>query len=103
MDDLVVEPQSDADFEAWLIEHPDGHVINAQSPGSVSMYWHRADCGHFLPLGVTHPVEGRSIKAYSLNPGALAAWAVRRGGNLNYCQTCREKWLGEQWGISRTR
>ena len=93
---LVIGPTRDAEFESWISEHRDGHVINIPTAGSDIMLWRRAECGHFYPLGVTHAVEGRSVKAYSLNPGALAAWAVARGGNLHYCQTCCEKWLSEQ-------
>lgn len=100
MDDLVIEPQRYDDYELWLKERGSaGYVINSPKSGQGPMYWHRADCDHFKPYGVTSPGEsGYKIKACSLNPGSLAVWTVAHGGELRYCDTCRPGWLREQQG-----
>jgi hypothetical protein len=95
--DMVVVPERYAEYEEWIQQHPDGYVINAPRSSSEPMYCHRADCDHIQPYGVTKSGESEhTIKACSLNPGALAEWAVHRGGALKYCETCRDKWLKEQ-------
>jgi hypothetical protein len=92
----VYLPEREARYAAWLHEHPHGFVINAPKSGAQPMFWHRADCDTIQPYEDTRLVEGDYIKACSLDPGALAVWAVSRDRRLNYCQACRDRWLKEQ-------
>lgn len=93
---IVSLPVDDQSYADWVTAHQHGFVINAHKTHSVPMVWHRADCGHIQPDGVLHWVSGSYLKACSLNPGALAEWAKGRPEALVYCQTCRDKWIGEQ-------
>ena len=97
-DGLVQVPARDADYAAWVRQHPDGYVIHLRKAGAGDACWHRADCGHIQPDGTLRFVESNAIKACSLNPGALAAWAVSTypSKRLHYCEPCRDKWLKEQ-------
>jgi hypothetical protein len=92
--DAVYVPEQNNTYSKWLGQHPTGFVINAPNSGAHALVWHRADC-EFIQVyedasSTTNP------KACSLNPGALAVWAVTHGGTLHYCQGCRDRWLKEQ-------
>lgn len=93
---LIAIPVTEREYADWIAAHPHGFVINAHKTQSGKMLWHRADCQHIQPEWADHWVTGRTIKACSLNPGALAEWATAQGEALAYCQTCRDKWRGEQ-------
>ena len=94
---MLVFPKRDAEYEQWVRQHRDGHVIHMRKTGTGELCWHRADCGHIQPDGKLRFVETNAIKTCSLNPGALAAWAMSQypSNGLHYCETCRDKWLKE--------
>jgi hypothetical protein len=94
--DAVYIPEVEGTYADWLRQHPSGYVINAPKSGTQPMMWHRADCEHIQPFENTHLVEGDWLKACSLNPGALAVWAMTHGRELHYCKDCRDMWLKEQ-------
>ena|SRR5579859_4313060 len=98
--DLVFLPEHDVEYQEWVRQYPHGFVINAHKNAAYPMYWHRADCGHIQPNGILRFVEGEFIKACSLNPGELAAWAKPRSEGLNYCKDCRSRWLNEAKGTA---
>jgi hypothetical protein len=91
---LVELPEAEEAYRVWIERHPSGFVINAwRDPGSmpgqlVGMVWHRADCDHIRPDGSARFVSGDTLKACSLNAGALAVWAKSRGEALACCQSC---------------
>ena len=96
---MLVIPERDDDFKAWINQNPGGYVINANktSGTAMPMYWHRADCIHVR--WDDHPeavwVQGDHLKICSLDPGELAAWTKSRPEPLNYCMTCRDKFAKE--------
>lgn len=94
----VVVPDSEAGYARWIRQNQQGYVVNAprSSMSTAKMMWHRADCGHIQPGGNLRFVEGDDMKACSLNAGELAAWACSRGRQMDYCDTCRNRWNGEQ-------
>lgn len=87
-------PETEEAYRVWIERHPSGFVINAwRDPGSkpdefFSMTWHRADCGHIRPDGSLRFVSGDTMKACSLNAGALAVWAKSRSEALACCKDC---------------
>ena len=100
MSDLsrVYLPESEANYARWVRQYPKGYVVNApkSAASNKDMMWHRADCGHIQPDGILHFVEDDDLKVCSLDPGALAVWACARGRGLDYCESCRDKWVSEQ-------
>jgi hypothetical protein len=92
----VYIPELESTYSAWLRQHPKGYVINAPRFGTQPMTWHQADCDTIQVYEDATSVEGAKMKVCSLNPGALAVWAMANGRELHYCQVCRDKWLKEQ-------
>lgn len=94
----VYVPESEKGYATWVRQNQRGYVVNAprSAANRQPMKWHRADCPHIQPDGKSHFVEGGDLKACSLDPGALAVWAFSYGRMLDYCDTCRIKWEGEQ-------
>jgi hypothetical protein len=101
MDDLIELPQTEKAYRTWYKNHPHGFIINtAKIPANMpdhmqGMMWHHATCDTIDPKYPGRLVTGDTMKVCSMNPGALAVWAVRRGGTLDYCTVCRDKWLSE--------
>lgn len=94
----VYIPESERGYSTWVKQNQRGYVVNAPKAAASRqvMKWHRADCPHIQPDGELRFVESDDLKACSLNPGALAAWAFSYGRMLEYCDTCRTKWESEQ-------
>src|SRR5215813_13300541 len=87
-DDLVYQPKTDAEYIAWVTQHPDGFVVNTHGG---EMMWHQVGCGYIMPGGNWSPFG--HAKACSVHPGALAAWAKSRPQqSLRYCTDCRNDW-----------
>jgi len=84
-------PHREAEYAAWVNQHPQGFVVNAPKAGWGVMTWHRANCDHIRPDGSTRFVEGQTEKVCSLDPGALVLWAMARGETLNFCLSCSSK------------
>lgn len=92
-DEQVYFPATQAEYESWVKQHKhDGYVINAHNKGAFPMYWHRANCGHIEPDGITQFIGADYIKACATDPGELAVWAKQREEQLNYCKDCRWQW-----------
>jgi hypothetical protein len=93
---LVELPKDDASYLAWVQQHLNGWVINANRTGNWPMYWHRADCSMLTTSRESKDAEGvylgpNNVKACSLHPGALAMWAKSQPDELDYCSFCRNK------------
>jgi len=98
VDELVDLPQTEAEYAAWVQQHPHGYIVNAPKHGNDNMMWHRASCSYIVPYANQRSVEGDQLKACSTHAGALAVWAKRRSDSegLEYCQECRDKTKNEQ-------
>jgi hypothetical protein len=90
--DAVYIPEAERTYAEWLKNHKDGYVINAPKSGTQEMVWHQADCEHIQVYEDAASVKGARMKVCSMNPGALAVWAMSHGRDLHYCQTCQDNW-----------
>jgi len=91
MGDRVYIPKTDADFEDWQREHPDGYVINAAETTDGEMMWHQSKCWHMYGANGLSTYMNRD-KICATNPASLALWAKERSNPLTYCQTCQAEW-----------
>jgi hypothetical protein len=80
----------DARDERWLAEHPDGYVLNAYAPPSLSYAMiHRSTCRHISGTparGTRWTADNTKVCATSVT--ALLAFASDLGGTPERCQTC---------------
>ncbi len=81
----------DNGYLAWLADHPEGYVLNAErKPRASYLKLHRADCNTISG----RPARGDRwtgdyIKVCSDDEGAIAEWARREtGGTPDPCRTC---------------
>ena len=94
----AVEFESDAEYQRWRADHPDGFVVNARRSRSPDyMMLHRASCRHISePSHETSPggfTERNYIKVGALDIESLREWAARHGRTdppfSNECSHCR--------------
>lgn len=88
--------QREADYRAWLAEHPDGFVLNARrNPKASYMQLHTAKCGTVTryPLHVRADAftGGDYIKVCADLPDALLPWMALHGARnfSTLCSRCK--------------
>jgi 5-methylcytosine-specific restriction endonuclease McrA len=92
----VLFDKDDEGYQAWLISHPDGYVLNSYRKLSPKyLVLHRTGC-HTISDYRQHAGKpaftgGQYIKICGLHPGDLLAW-LRAAGHKTfsgYCTSCR--------------
>jgi hypothetical protein len=93
-EELVVIPETEDEYAAWVAQHPEGFVVNVpRDRGDRQMYWHQANCSFILPSAEWRSVGPDSFKVCSVHPGALAVWAKSQSLELRYCDDCQRPWI----------
>ena len=87
MDIWTFNPGTDQDFLGWLEQHPDGYVVNIDSPASEFGMLHRGRCSHFRGNGDLKWAEARKVCAET--QFMVDRWSREQlGGIPVHCRDC---------------
>lgn len=86
---VVPFKDDDSGFLTWIVDNPDGYVINTgRNPKPSYIVLHRSGCGHFKGDPDRSKTKD-NIKFCSLDSGILAGWAASAvGGDVTRCPDC---------------